>query len=35
LGDALIAMLTTYLIDRDGMIQLGSAGYGSGAEAHL
>jgi hypothetical protein len=26
---------TTYLIDRDGVIQLGSAGYGSGMEARL
>jgi len=26
---------TTYLIDRDGVIQLSSVGYGSGTEAHL
>jgi hypothetical protein len=26
---------TTYLIDRDGVIQMGAAGYGNGTEAHL
>ena len=26
---------TTYLIDRDGVIQLGSAGYGNGTGAYL
>jgi hypothetical protein len=26
---------TTYLIDRDGVIQMGDVGYGSGTEAHL
>lgn len=26
---------TTYLIDRDGVIQLGSAGYGSSTETYL
>ncbi len=26
---------TTYLIDRDGVVQVGDVGYGSGTEAHL
>jgi short-subunit dehydrogenase len=26
---------TTYLIDRDGVIQMGTVGYGSGTKAHL
>jgi hypothetical protein len=26
---------TTYLIDRDGVVQVSDVGYGSGTEAHL